>query len=64
MNKQELDQLIEQVQFDCFYQTVEACQKEWGIDFKGKDVGLNYPPRPPLPDTQDEVVKAIQKTRK
>lgn len=63
MNKKEIDRLIENVVFDCFNQTVEACRKEWGIDFKGKDSHLMYPTPPKFPDTQEEVIKAIEECK-
>jgi hypothetical protein len=59
MRKEEIDKLIQNVCFDNYQQTVEACMEQWGIDLKGKDKHLMYPPMPPLPDTQDEVIKVI-----
>lgn len=60
MKKHEIDLLIQNIWIKCFYKTVESCRKQWNIDFKGKDKHLGYPFVPELPDTQEEVVKAIK----
>lgn len=59
MKKTEIDRLIDNVCFKYFHQTVENCIKEWGIELNGKDKNLMYPVMPPLPDTEEEVIKAI-----
>jgi len=60
MNKAEIDQLIISIQHQTFMWTIDACAHQWGMDFKGKDKDKLYPPMPMLPDTQEEVVKAIK----